>query len=77
MVRAIFVTVSLMPKLNAVGIVTADMAATVRFYRLLGLDVADPSPDHLDTFLPNGIRFMFDTEAVVASFDEGDRKTHV
>jgi uncharacterized glyoxalase superfamily protein PhnB len=59
-----------MPKLNAVGIVTADMTASVRFYRLLGLDVADPSPDHLDTTLPNGIRLMFDTEAVVASFDE-------
>ena len=41
----------------------------MRFYRLLGLDVADPSPDHLDTFLPNGVRFMFDTEEVVGSFD--------
>jgi catechol 2,3-dioxygenase-like lactoylglutathione lyase family enzyme len=58
-----------MPKLNAVGIVTADMAASVRFYRLLGLDVADPSPDHLDTTLPNGIRLMFDTEAVIGSFE--------
>ncbi len=60
-----------MPKLNGIGIVTADMAETVRFYRLLGLEVADPSPDHLDTFLPNGIRFMFDTEEVVGSFDDG------
>ena len=58
-----------MPKLNAVGIVTADMAASVRFYRLLGLDVADPSPDHLDTALPNDIRLMFDTEAVIGSFE--------
>jgi catechol 2,3-dioxygenase-like lactoylglutathione lyase family enzyme len=57
------------PKLNAVGIVTADMAASVRFYRLLGLDVADPSPDHLDTALPNDIRLMFDTEAVIGSFE--------
>jgi catechol 2,3-dioxygenase-like lactoylglutathione lyase family enzyme len=60
-----------MPRLNGIGIVTADMAETVRFYRLIGLDVGDPSPDHLDTFLPNGIRFMFDTEEVVGSFDEG------
>ena len=75
MVRAKFVTVPHMPKLNAVGIVTADMAATVRFYRLLGLDVPDPSPDHLVTFLPNGIRFMFDTEGVVASFDEGWKRS--
>ena len=58
-----------MATLNAVGIVTADMAASVRFYRLLGLDVPDPSPDHLDTVLPNGIRLMFDTDAVIGSFD--------
>lgn len=64
-----------MPRLSAIGIVTADMAETVRFYRLLGLEVADPSPDHLDTFLPNGVRFMFDTEAVVQSFDADWRRS--
>jgi catechol 2,3-dioxygenase-like lactoylglutathione lyase family enzyme len=60
-----------MAKLNAVGIVTADMADSVRFYRLLGLEVADASPDHLHTFLPNGVRLMFDTEEVIGSFDAG------
>ena len=58
-----------MPQLNAVGIVTSDMARSIRFYRLLGLDVPDtPEEGHVDTFLPNGVRFMLDTEDVVRSF---------
>jgi catechol 2,3-dioxygenase-like lactoylglutathione lyase family enzyme len=58
-----------MPGLNALGIVTSDMARSIRFYRLLGLDVPEtPDEGHVDTFLPNGIRFMLDSEAVVHSF---------
>lgn len=58
-----------MPALNAIGIVTRDMAASIRFYRLLGLDVAEtPDEGHVDTFLPNGVRFMLDSEEVVKSF---------
>ena len=45
------------------------MARSIRFYRLLGLDVPDtPEEGHVDTFLPNGVRFMLDTEDVVRSF---------
>lgn len=58
-----------MPQLNAVGIVTSDMARSIRFYRLLGLDVPDtPDEGHVDAFLPNGLRFMLDSEEVVRSF---------
>jgi catechol 2,3-dioxygenase-like lactoylglutathione lyase family enzyme len=58
-----------MPQLNAVGIVTSDMQRSIRFYRLLGVDVADtPDEGHVDTFLPNGVRFMLDSEDVVRSF---------
>jgi catechol 2,3-dioxygenase-like lactoylglutathione lyase family enzyme len=58
-----------MPQLNAVGIVTSDMARSIAFYRLLGLDVpATPGEGHVDTFLPNGVRFMLDTEDTVRSF---------
>jgi len=58
-----------MPRLNAIGIVTTDMARAIRFYRLLGLDVPEtPEEGHVDTFLPNGVRFMLDSEAVVRSF---------
>jgi uncharacterized glyoxalase superfamily protein PhnB len=45
------------------------MARSIRFYRLLGLDVPDtPDEGHVDTFLPNGVRLMLDTEEVVRSF---------
>jgi catechol 2,3-dioxygenase-like lactoylglutathione lyase family enzyme len=58
-----------MPQLNALGIVVSDMASSIRFYRLLGLDVPEtPDEDHVDTFLPNGVRFMLDTEDTVRSF---------
>ncbi len=58
-----------MPQLNALGIVTSDMARSITFYRLLGLDVPEtPEEGHVDTYLPNGVRFMLDTEDVVRSF---------
>lgn len=58
-----------MPSLNAIGIVVSDMATSMRFYRLLGLEVPEtPEEGHVDTFLPNGVRFMLDSEHVVRSF---------
>jgi len=58
-----------MPQLNAIGIATSDMARSIRFYRLLGLDVPEtPDEGHVDTFLPNGVRLMLDSEEVIRSF---------
>jgi catechol 2,3-dioxygenase-like lactoylglutathione lyase family enzyme len=58
-----------MPQLNAIGIVSSDMARSIRFYRLLGLDVPEtPDEGHVDTFLPNGVRLMLDSEEVILSF---------
>ena len=58
-----------MPQLNAIGIVTSDMGRSIRFYRLLGLEVPEtPDEGHVDTFLPNGVRLMLDTEETVRSF---------
>jgi catechol 2,3-dioxygenase-like lactoylglutathione lyase family enzyme len=58
-----------MPRLNAIGIVVSDMARSISFYRLLGLEVPEtPDEGHIDTFLPNGIRFMLDSEDTVRSF---------
>lgn len=58
-----------MASLNAIGIVVADMERSIRFYRLLGLDVPEtPGEGHVDTFLPNGVRFMLDSEETVKSF---------
>jgi catechol 2,3-dioxygenase-like lactoylglutathione lyase family enzyme len=57
------------PQLNALGIVVSDMARSIRFYRLLGLDVPEISDEgHVDTFLPNGVRFMLDSEETILSF---------
>jgi uncharacterized glyoxalase superfamily protein PhnB len=45
------------------------MERSIRFYRLLGLDVPEtPGEGHVDTFLPNGVRFMLDQEDVIRSF---------
>jgi len=56
-------------QLNAIGIVVSDMEQSIRFYRLLGVDVPQtPDEGHVDTFLPNGVRFMLDTENVIRSF---------
>jgi len=58
-----------MPQLNAIGIVAADLERTIRFYRLLGVDVPEPTEDgHIDAVLQNGVRLMFDREEVILSF---------
>jgi catechol 2,3-dioxygenase-like lactoylglutathione lyase family enzyme len=66
-----------MPQLNAIGIVVADMAESIRFYRTLGLDVPEtPDEGHVDTFLANGVRFMLDSEDTIRSFEpDWSRKT--
>jgi uncharacterized glyoxalase superfamily protein PhnB len=57
------------PDLNAIGISVSDMARSIQFYRLLGLDVPEtPDEGHVDAFLPNGVRFMLDSEEVIRSF---------
>ena len=38
-----------MPELNAIGIVASEMARSIRFYRLLGLDVPEtPDEGHVE-----------------------------
>jgi uncharacterized glyoxalase superfamily protein PhnB len=45
------------------------MGRSIGFYRLVGVDVPEtPDEAHVDTFLPNGVRFMLDTEETVRSF---------
>lgn len=58
-----------MPQLNALGIVAADMGRSIRFYRLLGVDVPEtPEEGHIHADLPNGFRLMLDSEEVIRSF---------
>src|SRR5215211_743208 len=66
-----------MPELNAIGIVASDMATSIRFYRTLGLDLAEtPDEGHLEATMSSGVRLMLDSEEVVRSFqDDWSRET--
>ena len=58
-----------MPQLNAVGIVVSDMARSIAFYRLLGVELPEtPGEGHLEAVLPSGVRLMLDSEETVRSF---------
>jgi catechol 2,3-dioxygenase-like lactoylglutathione lyase family enzyme len=57
--------------LKVVGVVVADMARSLAFYRRLGLDVpagAD-TEDHVEVALPGGLKLAFDTVETIRSFD--------
>ena len=56
-----------MPQPDMIGFTVRDMAATLRFYRLLGLDIPEglDTEDHVETKTPNGYRLAWDTEALV------------
>jgi len=57
-------------RLAAIGIVTRDIAESVRFYRLLGLDVPDPDGGpHHQVELPGGPRLMWDTVELMQQLD--------
>ena len=50
------------PRFDAIGLAVADMAASLAFYRMLGLDIpaeADTQP-HAEAALPGGLRLMWD-----------------
>lgn len=55
-------------KLDAIGIIVADLAEAVPFYRLLGLEF--PTPDeadqHIEATTKEGLRIMLDTEELMA-----------
>ncbi|HZG01988.1 MAG TPA: VOC family protein [Streptomyces sp.] len=61
------------PRFDLVGLVVSDMAASLAFYRRLGLDVpagAD-GESHVEVALPGGLRLAWDTVETVRSFDPG------
>ncbi len=60
-------------RLALIELVVTDMAATLAFYRRLGMEVppdADDQP-HVDVDLGGGMRLAFDTEDTIRSFDPG------
>ena len=60
------------PRIDAFGIVVADMSRALAFYRRLGLSIperADAEP-HAEVALPGGLRLLFDTAETITSFDK-------
>jgi catechol 2,3-dioxygenase-like lactoylglutathione lyase family enzyme len=58
------------PRLDLIGLVTDDLAASLAFYRRLGLDVpagAEREP-HVEVALPGGLRLAWDTTETVRGF---------
>ncbi|MFJ4892653.1 VOC family protein [Streptomyces sp. NPDC088788] len=63
------------PRFDVIGLVVSDMAASLAFYRRLGLDFppgAEAEP-HVEAALPGGLRLALDTEETVRSFHPGWR----
>ncbi len=62
-----------MAKLDLIGIIVQDMGRSLRFYRLLGMEIpleADHEP-HVEATLPGGLRFAWDTIELMSSLHEG------
>ncbi|HEY3780495.1 MAG TPA: VOC family protein [Fimbriimonadaceae bacterium] len=57
--------------LNMIGLVTADMAESLRFYKTLGLNTPEYSSEepHLETTLPSGIRLAWDTLELIKQLE--------
>ena len=55
---------------DMIGMVVRDMAATLRFYRLLGLDIPDGAEkdDHVEYKSANGYRLAWDSVEMVKGF---------
>ncbi|MFB7245814.1 VOC family protein [Streptomyces populi] len=61
------------PRFDVIGLVVSDMAASLAFYRRLGLvfpEGAENEP-HVEAGLPGGLRLALDTEDTVRSFHAG------
>ena len=60
-------------KLGFIGIVTRDMAASLAFYRALGVPVPEGSDDapHVDAHLDDGTALAWDTIETIRGFDPG------
>lgn len=59
------------PRFDLVGLVVADMSASLTFYRRLGIDVPEGAEEqpHVEAALPGGLRLAWDSVETVRSFD--------
>ncbi|WP_324786816.1 VOC family protein [Streptomyces sp. H51] len=61
------------PRFAVIGLVVSDLAASLAFYRRLGLEFPEGSEEqpHVEAELPGGLRLALDTEETVRSFHAG------
>ena len=61
------------PRIDVVGLVVSDMAASLGFYRRLGFEFAAgaETEGHVETSLPGGLRLILDSTEIIHSFDPG------
>ena len=59
------------PRLDMIGLAVRDLAASLAFYRRLGLEIPEGAEDqpHVEATLPGGLRVAWDTHEVMQSFD--------
>lgn len=52
--------------LNAIGIISKDLTATIKFYGILGIEFKEMGgPDHLEATTPSGLRIMLDSTDLI------------
>ena len=59
------------PRLDMIGLICDSIPESLKFYRMLGLEVADPEPDepYVETTLPGGIRISWNDVEMVKQID--------
>src|SRR5207253_1908459 len=59
------------PQFDFFGVAVSDMARSVAFYRVLGLEFPEgaETEQHVEAPLPGGMRYALDAEEVIRSFD--------
>ena len=57
------------PRLDAIGIICADLSVSKRFYRLFGLEFPENDEDHIEATAPNGLRIMLDKVELMKQLD--------
>jgi uncharacterized glyoxalase superfamily protein PhnB len=67
MTSTVSASVGAVPQLNALGIVSSDLARSRAFYGLLGIEIADGDA-HVEATMPSGFRLMLDSEGVIRGF---------
>ena len=58
-----------MAELEAIGITTSDLPASLRFYGLIGVDVPDPDEDHVEAPVGGEVTLMWDTEELIRQIE--------